>query len=88
MFVRTLPAAWRRPQLSLDSLRQWLLLVSYCEGEEQLGDFSFGNIMDLARDSRGKDPFGYRGEFLSLVRLAESLSTPNNAGVQQLGLIE
>ncbi len=57
-------------------------------GGEQLGDFSFGNIMDLARDSRGKDPFGYRGEFLSLVRLAESLSTPNNAGVQQLGLIE
>lgn len=57
-------------------------------GGEQLGDFSFENIMDLARDSRGKDPFGYRGEFLSLVRLAESLSTPNNAGGQQLGLIE
>lgn len=57
-------------------------------GGEQLGDFNYDNVMNLARESRGDDLFGYRGEFLSLVRLAESLSTPNNVGGQQLGFIE
>ena len=42
-------------------------------GSPQLADFSYGEIAKLAASSRGKDPFGYRGEFLSLVRLAEAL---------------
>lgn len=37
-------------------------------------DLSFEAVMDLARDSRGADPVGLRGEFLQLVRQAESLS--------------
>jgi Ca-activated chloride channel family protein len=35
-------------------------------------DFSWDDVIDLARSARGEDPFGYRSEFLSLVRLAES----------------
>ena len=39
-----------------------------------LGDFSYDEIAKLAAGARGSDPFGYRNEFMSLVRLADSLS--------------
>ncbi len=47
-------------------------------------DFSYNDIMELARNARGNDPFGYRGEFLSLVNLAQSLSL---SGATQLDSI-
>ena len=37
------------------------------------GDFGYDDVLALARDARGTDPFGYRGEFLQLAGLAESL---------------
>ena len=36
--------------------------------------FGYGDVLTLARGARGEDAFGYRGEFLSLVQLAQSLS--------------
>ncbi len=39
-----------------------------------VGDFGYDAILALASGARGKDAFGYRGEFLTLVRLAKSLS--------------
>ena len=41
-----------------------------------LGDFGYDEIADLAGSARGDDPFGYRGEFLGLVRLADAIATP------------
>ena len=42
--------------------------------------FDYGDVLTLARGARGEDAFGYRGEFLSLVQLAQSFgqaeSTP------------
>lgn len=38
-------------------------------------DYDFDDVLELARNARGKDAFGYRGEFLSLVNLAKSLQT-------------
>ena len=38
-------------------------------------DFGFDDVLALARKSRGDDNFGYRGEFISLVNLASSLSS-------------
>ncbi len=38
-------------------------------------DFTYDDVLELARKSRGADNFGYRGEFISLVNLANSLST-------------
>jgi Ca-activated chloride channel family protein len=32
-------------------------------GGEHLADYGYEDILDLARTSRGSDPFGYRGEF-------------------------
>ncbi len=38
-------------------------------------DFGYESTRELAASARGLDPFGYRGEFLSLVKLAQSIST-------------
>ena len=43
-------------------------------GGEYLEDFSYSDIRDLALSGRADDRFGYRGEFISLVNLADSLT--------------
>ena len=45
-------------------------------GGEYTGSFSYGDVRALAQGARGSDAFGYRGEFLQLVNLSESLATP------------
>ncbi len=35
-------------------------------------DYAYEDVIALAQGARGDDPFGYRAEFISLVRLAES----------------
>lgn len=42
-------------------------------GDPYLKDFSFNDIIELAEPVRGRDKFGYRNEFLRLVRLAKSV---------------
>lgn len=42
-------------------------------GGRYTGSFEYGDVIALAREARAADPFGYRGEFLSLVSLAASL---------------
>ena len=37
-------------------------------------NYSYGDVAAAARAARGEDPFGYRAEFIGLVRLAESFS--------------
>ena len=44
-------------------------------GGKHSGGFNYGDVLKLAREARGKDSFGYRGEFISLVNLTRSLST-------------
>lgn len=36
--------------------------------------YSYSDVLDMARNARGKDNFGYRGEFIKLVNLVKSLS--------------
>ncbi len=42
-------------------------------GGKYLEKFSYDDILNLAQNSRGKDSFGYRSEFIQLVRLVKSL---------------
>lgn len=42
-------------------------------GATYTGRFSYAEVLKLAQKARGKDDFGYRGEFLTLVKLAQSL---------------
>jgi Ca-activated chloride channel family protein len=47
-------------------------------GGKYLDDFSFDDIENLARQSRGNDPHGYRSEFMQLVKLAGTLDQTSN----------
>jgi Ca-activated chloride channel family protein len=49
-------------------------------GEQQLADYSYADIADLANSARGTDTAGYRAEFVKLVRMAESLGKVGQAG--------
>ncbi|MBA8878589.1 vWA domain-containing protein [Phyllobacterium myrsinacearum] len=42
-------------------------------GTDSLANYSYADIAKLGAGSRGDDAFGYRSEFLSLVRLADAL---------------
>ncbi|MCI2400736.1 VWA domain-containing protein [Aliiroseovarius subalbicans] len=39
-----------------------------------LGDWTYSDLIDLANAHKGDDPYGYRAEAVTLMRLAESLS--------------
>ncbi len=41
-------------------------------GDSFIGDFSYDDIIELAESGRGHDKFGYRSEFINLVRLAKN----------------
>ncbi len=43
-------------------------------GGRHIGDYGYGDIVTLAQGARGDDPFGYRNEFVRLVRLARSIA--------------
>ena len=43
-------------------------------GGDYLGQFGYDAIARLAAGARGDDPGGYRGEFVSLVKLADSVA--------------
>ncbi|MEO3385605.1 von Willebrand factor type A domain-containing protein [Mesorhizobium sp. CAU 1741] len=42
-------------------------------GQDALSGFGYDQVLEIASAARGADPFGYRAEFLSLVRLAAAL---------------
>ena len=42
-------------------------------GADALAGYGYDKVMEIAAAARGADPFGYRAEFLSLVRLASAL---------------
>jgi len=44
-------------------------------GAKHLQKFNYDDILELAKASKGKDEFGYRGEFIQLVSLARALDT-------------
>lgn len=46
------------------------------------GDFTHDDVIDLARSAKGDDEFGYRAEFINLVRLSKSVAAiaPLEAG--------
>ncbi len=45
------------------------------KGGQYTGKMTYDDVIALANDTKGKDEFGYRAEFVQLVRLAKSAST-------------
>ncbi len=52
-------------------------------GARYTGKLGYDEVLALARDARGADPFGYRGEFLTLVGLARSLDSGKPGTAEQ-----
>jgi Ca-activated chloride channel family protein len=42
------------------------------KGGQYTGDFGYDDVIGMANNAKGEDPFGYRAEFVQLVRLAKS----------------
>ena len=53
-------------------------------GGRYTGPFGYDDVLALARAARGPDPYGYRGEFLTLVGLAKSLDPGKGAEQGQM----
>lgn len=64
-----------------DSLRFAAAVAAYADllrGGAHTHGFTWDQVEALARDARGEDTWGYRGEFLQLVSQARSLSSAND----------
>jgi Ca-activated chloride channel family protein len=49
-------------------------------GEQQVADYSYADIAELANGARGTDSEGYRAEFVKLVRMTEALNKAGGIG--------
>ena len=47
---------------------------SCCAAARHTGQFGYDDVLRIASAARGDDPFGYRSEFLQLVRAAKTAS--------------
>jgi Ca-activated chloride channel homolog len=66
-----------RGERSADDLRFASAVAAFAmvlRNSEHKGNASYDLVLALARESRGEDPEGYRGEFISMVERARSLS--------------
>ena len=54
-------------------------------GGTYLGHFSYNDIETLARNARGNDTHGYRGEFMRLVSLAATLDHSRDVAQNMAG---
>ena len=41
-------------------------------GGKNTGSFGYDDVLKIAQSARGDEPFGYRSEFIQLVRAAET----------------
>ncbi len=48
------------------------------KGGKYTGAYGYDEVIDLAQGAKGADPFGYRAEFINLVRLAKSAAALPN----------
>lgn len=48
-------------------------------GESYVKDFTYDDVLSIANAAKGEDAFGYRAEFLSLVRLAKTVAMLGSA---------
>lgn len=78
LITQPVTAANEVPELGLASNDQRFSVAVAAFGQKlrntsQVSGYGYDAIGDLAAGARGADPYGYRGEFLSLIRLAAGL---------------
>ena len=67
-----------------ENLRFAAAIAAYADllrGGQNMNDFSWDQVETLARDARGNDSWGYRGEFLQLLSQARSLSAAREPAI-------
>ncbi len=52
------------------------------QGGRYTGSYGYGDVIAAAQAAKGEDPFGYRSEFIGLVRLAETAAAMEPQGRQ------
>lgn len=61
-----------------DSDVNWAVAVAgfgqILKGGQYMTGFGYDEVIDLAQKARGDDPYGYRAEFINMVRLAKTLT--------------
>lgn len=71
------------PEQASDNLQFAAAVAGYAQllkGGVYTGDWQFADALALARQSKGQDKHGYRGEFIGLLELSQSLQTqPSNS---------
>ena len=55
-------------------------------GGEYTTAFNLNDVLQLARQAKGNDPFGYRSEFIQLVNLATSLTPASTPSLSKVTL--
>ncbi|MEO0425732.1 MAG: VWA domain-containing protein [Pseudomonadota bacterium] len=80
LIERPLPHAALRERLAdtSEDFRFSAATAAYAQllsGARYTGEMQLADVLALAREARGADPFGYRGEFLTLVASADALSS-------------
>lgn len=53
------------------------------KNSDYIGTADYGKVIALANQNKGQDPFGYRGEFIQLVRTAQALSGQTSIAVNR-----
>ena len=62
------------------AVAEWGMLL---RGSRHRGEASWEQVMELARSAQGRDPHGYRAEFLSLVQKSRSLASDRRLGTRR-----
>jgi len=78
-----------RSEKSSDDFRFAAAVAAFAQklrGGNYLENYSYTDIRQLASQSRGEDKFAYRGEFLQLVSLADSLAPPEAPTPEKLAM--
>lgn len=78
LIERAVTAADVRPRLedAAEAVRFSVAVAAFGQllrGEPRVDGYGYGDVLTLAEPARGRDPYGYRAEFLQLVRLAGGL---------------
>jgi Ca-activated chloride channel homolog len=77
-----------RPSSDLEFASAVAAFALVLRNSEFKGNANYDLVMSLARDAQGEDPEGYRGEFISMVERARSLSGGGDTAVRGDSVID
>lgn len=74
--IKTLLKADDKPPVPIEDIAFGVSVASFAQilkDEKYIEDMSYDDVISIANSAKGEDPYGYRSEFIQLVRLAKSI---------------